>query len=317
VEAQDSPTYSVIVPAFNSEERIEAVIRSVLGQTRTDLELIVIDDGSADRTAKRAEAAVGGDARGRVIRQANRGTVGARNAGIDAARGSYLSFLDDDDLWLPYYLEAVDKALRSSRGAGLVFTDAWVVDADRGRVGRRSAHERFARPLRRLEPAPTPAASEAALARANFITTCAATVSSQAVEAVGEFDPEICGCDDWDLWLRIVGAGFGAVRVDERLAVLRKRAGSVSSDELLMARNARTVLAAALERGLASAEAERLARLHLRLIDAEITALERGSVPRRVVARFARRIGRKRLPLPVGGWVSPPAELRRLLDEAP
>jgi teichuronic acid biosynthesis glycosyltransferase TuaG len=92
---------SVVMPAYNAEATLESSIRSVQAQTREDWELIVVDDGSADRTVELAQAAAAADPRIRVIRQRNRGVAAARNVGIDAARGRYLAFLDADDTWLP------------------------------------------------------------------------------------------------------------------------------------------------------------------------------------------------------------------------
>jgi teichuronic acid biosynthesis glycosyltransferase TuaG len=305
------PTFSVVVAAFNSESRIAETMLSVLGQSRSDLELIVVDDGSTDATATVAERIAAGDERVRVIRQRNRGTVAARNAGLEAATGSYVSFLDDDDLWLPAYLEHVADRFERVEDAGLVHADAWVLDADSGRFGRLTAHRRFARPIRRLAPAPAPRQAEEALLRVNFVTTCAATVSRRALEAVGELDPSIRGCDDWDLWLRIVGAGYRPVRIDEPLAVLRKRSDSVGSDSSMMARNGRVVLERALARGTRGRRAERIARRHLRAIAGEL------DVPGgwgRLRGRLARRLGRKRMRAPGREWRQAPPEAQVTLD---
>lgn len=98
-------TVSVVMPAYNAAATIGSSIASVQQQTRGDWELIVVDDGSTDRTAELAETAAAEDPRIRVIRQRNRGVAAARNAGIDSARGRYLAFLDADDTWLPAKLE--------------------------------------------------------------------------------------------------------------------------------------------------------------------------------------------------------------------
>lgn len=312
--AAASPAFSVVVAAFNSAARIAETLNSVLDQTRPELELIVVDDGSSDRTAAVAEELAAGDRRIRVLRQSNRGTVAARNAGLAAARGEYVSFLDDDDLWLPDYLEAVAARLERGAGVGLVHTDAWVLDAASGGVGRRTALERFALPVRRSLRAAEPAAAEAALLRVNFVTTCAATVSRPALDAVGELDPSIRGCDDWDLWLRIAGAGFGVACIEEPLAVLRKRSDSVGSDRSMMAANSRLVLERALRRGPATPRARRIARRHLRLVAREADALRGASRPVSALAGIARRLGRKRIPLRPGGSRPTPAVVQQMLD---
>src|SRR5687768_4619560 len=96
------PEVSVVVPAFNAAETIQAAIQSVSAQTFQDLELIVVDDGSTDGTAdvvkRLAPNAV-------VITQRNAGPGAARNAGIARASGRFVGFLDADDLWFPNKLE--------------------------------------------------------------------------------------------------------------------------------------------------------------------------------------------------------------------
>lgn len=102
-----APLVSVIVPAYNSEEYINECIQSVVNQTFTDWELIVVNDGSKDKTGEFAEQWKVRDSRIHVIHQKNGGVSKARNAGIDTARGTYITFLDSDDLMAPICLEAL------------------------------------------------------------------------------------------------------------------------------------------------------------------------------------------------------------------
>ena len=95
-------TVSVVVPAYNYARYLPKAIDSALGQTHPPLEVIVVDDGSTDDTPRVLAAYAD---RIRVIRQANQGAGAARNAGIAAARGEYVAFLDSDDLWHPRKLE--------------------------------------------------------------------------------------------------------------------------------------------------------------------------------------------------------------------
>jgi glycosyltransferase involved in cell wall biosynthesis len=93
------PLVSAVVPAYNAARTLRAAVESILRQTVRDIEVIVVDDGSEDDTAHVARAT--GDARVRLVTQANGGASAARNAGIRRARGRYVAFLDADDLWLP------------------------------------------------------------------------------------------------------------------------------------------------------------------------------------------------------------------------
>lgn len=123
---------SVIVPAYNREKTIERCIGSIAGQTLPPYEVIVVDDGSSDRTAELAEKC-GGGPRVRVIRQDRRGAQAARNCGILNAEGNYIAFCDSDDEWLPDKLEAQVEALRRNEDA-VVYGDYYVQTDWAGRV---------------------------------------------------------------------------------------------------------------------------------------------------------------------------------------
>lgn len=231
---------SVVIPAYNAAATIEATIASVLAQTEPSFELIVVDDGSADATPALVEDLAARDERVTLIRQPNAGTAGARNTGIAHARGDYVSFLDNDDLWMPNYLDRMRAALDAEPGAGFAYCDAWSLDDASSRISRITEMQR--------RPGPEPGASTEAilltLAAHNFVQS-SATVRRTVLAEVGGFDPSIRGTDDYDLWLRILLAGHGAVRAaPEPLMIQRGREGSQSKDETMMLRGE----AAALER---------------------------------------------------------------------
>ena len=96
-EQKKSPEISIIVPVYKVEKYLNECIDSILAQTFTDFELILVDDGSPDNCPALCDAAAEKDSRVRVIHQQNKGLSGARNAGIDVARGNWLSFIDSDD----------------------------------------------------------------------------------------------------------------------------------------------------------------------------------------------------------------------------
>ena len=116
-----TPLVSVIMPAYNSSETLADSIQSVLGQTFTDWELLVIDDCSPEPLKPIVDHSQ--DARIRYIRlEKNSGVAQARNRGIQAARGRYIAFLDSDDLWLP---EKLEKQLQFMQENGYAFTYTW------------------------------------------------------------------------------------------------------------------------------------------------------------------------------------------------
>ena len=120
-------TISIIVPVYKTERFLNACIASILAQTFTDFELILVDDGSPDSCPALCDAAAAKDSRIRVIHQKNRGLSGARNAGLDAAEGEWIAFVDSDDMLLPQALEKAHSTAEKT-GAdvvlyGFAFTD--------------------------------------------------------------------------------------------------------------------------------------------------------------------------------------------------
>jgi glycosyltransferase involved in cell wall biosynthesis len=225
------PVFSVVVPAYDAEETIEATVRSVIAQTFADFELIVVDDGSARPVGDLVESAAGGDRRVRVIRQPNQGPAAARNAGIESARGRIVSLLDSDDMYMPGYLRGVHDAFEAAPAAGLAFTDCWMLEAASHRIYRQTGLSTYGVEATSLS------AEELLLALLghNFITASTVSVRSEALAAVGGYDASIQGSEDYDLWLRIAASGRGGVRPPGRLVLLRDRPGSLSKKRLLMA----------------------------------------------------------------------------------
>ncbi len=231
----ERPRFSVVIPAFNAAATVSSAIKSALSQTQPDLEVIVVDDGSADETAELARGF--GDPRVRVVAQSNRGLPGARNAGIAVARGDYVAFLDSDDLLLPDYLELVERALREHPDVGFAYTDAYVFDAVSGRVRRRSAM------ARNRPPAPAPTDRNAfllALLERNFVFV-AVTVPRRVLETVGGFDETRTSAEDYELWLRIVVHGYRGACVPGRHALYRKHTSQMSRNLATMTRSLVTV----------------------------------------------------------------------------
>lgn len=124
-----SPLVSVIVPAYNASAYIEETMRSVMAQTMTDWELIVIDDCSSDGTFGIAEIVSSTDSRIRVYRnEQNSGVSRTRNRGLDLARGMFIAFLDSDDIWYPEKLERQIGRLNQT-GAQICCSSYEIIDA--------------------------------------------------------------------------------------------------------------------------------------------------------------------------------------------
>jgi glycosyltransferase involved in cell wall biosynthesis len=231
-----SPTFSVVMAAYNAAATIDAAIRSVLAQTRDDWELVVVDDGSTDDTASRV-ATYASSGRVRLVGQPNLGLGAARNAGIREARGEVVCVLDSDDLWLPHYLAAMADALEREPEAAMAYTDAWVLEDATGRILKESAMATGRPPL---PPPDEPLAFFLELLERNFVYVSAA-IRRSVLDRVGLYETSPVGCEDYELSLRIAAAGHRIVHVPGRLAVYRLRSDSMSSDTRAMERGRREV----------------------------------------------------------------------------
>ena len=108
------PLISVIVPVYKVENYLGRCVESLLAQTYENIEIILVDDGSPDNCPVMCDEYAKEYEKIRVIHQENKGLSGARNAGIDNAKGEYLAFVDSDDLWSPHFLESLYKALKEN-----------------------------------------------------------------------------------------------------------------------------------------------------------------------------------------------------------
>lgn len=239
--------FSVVIAAYQAAGTVAGAVGSVLAQTRQDFEVIVVDDGSSDDTAKVVEAIAERDERVRVYRQANGGPSAARNRGISAGTGEYVSMLDSDDLWLPDYLAEMGRALDVDPAAGFAYTEAWELNelSDRFLKVTAMAHQNppsETLPLERF-------VSE--LIQRNFVYN-AVTVRRSVLDKVGGYDLAMTHGEDYELWLRIATSGFNAARVPGPLAIKRDSPSSLSDDGAAMADGVRQAYRAVLERHPAS-----------------------------------------------------------------
>ena len=136
----EKPLLSIIVPVYDVENYLQKCIDSILAQTFTDFELILVEDGSPDNCPALCDAAAAKDARIRVLHQKNGGLSAARNAGLDAARGEWIGFVDSDDYIAPEMYEAMYQAAQNT-GADLALCD--YAEVDEAGVPCQSMHVRL------------------------------------------------------------------------------------------------------------------------------------------------------------------------------
>jgi glycosyltransferase involved in cell wall biosynthesis len=301
-----SPLFTVVVPAYNTARMVGAAIRSVLAQTCGDFELIVVDDGSTDDTGARIRG-FEADPRVRGVRRENGGPAAARNTGIERATGEYVSFLDSDDLWMPNYLEAMDRALAEDRNAGLGYTDAWVLNDETRLIFRGTA-------MSSNHPPPVPPTDHhellKLLVQGNFIFS-SATVRRSVLDRVGHFDTRLWATEDWEMWIRVVAAGYRAVRPPGLHAIHRWRRDSLSNDEIPLLTNERRVLQLVIEEYDVPDEIRAVARSRLRRLDSRLSPWGQ----RRTAARH--RVGAvRKLIFGRRNWFeAPPSEVASVLRD--
>jgi len=204
---------SVLVPAFNSERTIRQAVESALSQTASELEVIVVDDGSALPVA--ASLSMVRDSRLRVIsHDRNRGTAAARQTALRAARAPLISHLDADDTWEHNYLEAVLPRLEDP-DVGVVYTNATL-------VGHPLGWTDYMRDLPYMpDPAEHPIDTFPRIADQDPIPTLTATARTGAVKGIGGYPRWLRFCEDYYVFLQLAAAGWRFAYVDERLANYR------------------------------------------------------------------------------------------------
>jgi GT2 family glycosyltransferase len=121
---------SVLIPTYNRAHLVARAIDSALAQSHTDIEIIVVDDGSTDGTEDLIQRRYTAEPRVIYLRQANKGVSGARNAGLSVARGGYIALLDSDDVWKPWKIELQLRCLDCFPEAGMIWTDMEAIGPD-------------------------------------------------------------------------------------------------------------------------------------------------------------------------------------------
>jgi glycosyltransferase involved in cell wall biosynthesis len=206
--------FSVIIPAYNAAETISATLDSLQGQSYSQWEAVIVDDGSTDTTTSVANRYCNEDKRFSVVQQSNAGLSAARNTGIAAASNEYLLFLDSDDWIHPAYLERFAQAFVENPEVDAIVC-GWQFMLEDGT----STDIRYPPDVEDMFP---------------FLShTCpfivhACVINRQVIENAGVFDNTVGYVEDWDFWQRVSRSGARFKRIHEVLAFYRMRKGSLS-----------------------------------------------------------------------------------------
>jgi len=210
------PNVSVVMPCFNAETTIARALASIRAQSYPSIEIIAVDDCSTDRTAEilSAEEATGV----RLLRlPRNRGAAAARNAGIKAASGEYIAFLDADDEWLPNKISRQIAVISGRPQMSFVACGAGFVDVKQSAT----------KPLyQNLAPTEGPEAWRALLAY-NYVATPTVVARRSALERAKGFDPSLVIGEDQDLWIRLALQGEIGY-IPETLVIVHEQRTSLS-----------------------------------------------------------------------------------------
>jgi glycosyltransferase involved in cell wall biosynthesis len=209
------PKVSVIIQAYNAMNYLPKTLESVLKQTFTDFEVLIINDGSTDNIVEWASQIK--DPRVKLISQENQGQSAARNLGVVLAKGDYLALLDADDLWLPTKLEKQVNLLEKNPGVGLV--DTWVTLTDEhgkptGTVIKTHAEGNVWKQI---------------IERPTVICGSSPLVRSDCFEKVGLFDKKLSVSANWEMWIR-VASRYSFAMIKEPLVFYRQHYNSQSKN---------------------------------------------------------------------------------------
>ena len=224
-EEDDSVLVSVVIPAYRCAQYIAQGIESVLNQSLTNREILVVNDGSPD-TAELEAALAPYAGRIRYFKQATRGPSGARNTGIRNAFGKYVAFLDGDDYWTPDHLAKTVAILEKDSGLALIYCDCILV----------KNNEPYSRVFYKHNQ-PSTVTFETLLLQSSTISTSSVVVSREAILAAGGFDETFYRCEDFDMWLRLAFSGRRISYHPDAEVYHRVHDVSLSADGIAMIRD--------------------------------------------------------------------------------
>lgn len=213
-----SVAVTVVIPAYNADQYLADTIESVLSQTFTDFEMLIIDDGSTDNTAEIAHLYAQRDQRLAYFSQTNQGVSASRNRGIELAKGELIAFLDADDQWLPNKLEAHMKHFDSSPDLGISFGRVEFVLATGKPTGVISNSK-----LSGIEP-------EHLYYENLIVNPSNAVIRFTVFEQVGNFNISLMTMEDLEVFLRIICNGWKVEGLNQVLTRYRTTETGLSSN---------------------------------------------------------------------------------------
>jgi len=216
------PLVSVVIPTYNRERYIAEAIDSVLAQTYTNVQIIVIDDGSTDNTRQVVEKYA---ADVQYVWQQNSERGASRNRGLALAKGDFISFLDSDDVWLPGKLESEVSYLIEHPKVGLVCSDVVVVDANGVEIKGLRIKKYSGNVTKHLLDG-------------NFVLMASHLARTELIRRAGGFreERELSGSEDWELWVRLSTiTDFGYMNSPNGL--MRTHSGNTMTNPAAMARS--------------------------------------------------------------------------------
>lgn len=214
------------MPCYNQARFLPQTVESVVAQTLTDWECILVNDGSTDDTAEVARRLAERDRRIRCIMQENRGLAGARNRGIDESAGKYVQFLDSDDILLPRKLEKQVAALSQTEQLAISYCDYSNCDGD----GKPLDAPHLYKPPEMDHNDPLADMALRWESEMSIPPMCWLFDARFFSEMGIRFNENQRKHEDWDCWMRILATGPRLFYVPEKLVVYRRYSGSMSCD---------------------------------------------------------------------------------------
>ncbi len=221
-------TVSVVIPAYNAERTVLQTVESVQNQTLSNIEIIVINDGSHDRTVELIQGIK--DERIKIFSYENGGLPVARNRGISQATGEFISFIDADDMWTPDKLELQLAALQQHPEAGVAYSwTSYFIDGQEESIFP-------------YHPVFFEGNVYNKLLVNNFVASGSnILVHKKAIKSVGEFEPTLKSCEDWDFYIRLA-AKWHFVVVPKYQILYRQSSNAMTSKVEVMEKEALRVI---------------------------------------------------------------------------